>query len=134
MKVANLSKNRLFFAQSLGVLGCGPTGLIGLMRLMVAGLLGLDGVGDLLGDRLCARVFALNAASSASTTFNIRLMSLAASFPMFLFSQGNVHVSKNPQDRDFGMRKICAAHFSRAHMPFLDRLSDHSTYYIKMEI
>lgn len=79
-------------------------------------------------------MFALNAASSASTTFNIRLMSLAASCPMFLFSQGRGYVSENPQDRDFGMRKICAAHFSRAHMPFRDRLSMQSTYYVKMEI
>lgn len=134
MKVADLSKNRLFFAQSLGMLGCGPTGLIGMMRLMVTGLLGLDGVGDLLGDLACARVLALNAASSASTTFNIRRMSLAASFPMFLFSQDRVHVSENPQDRDFGMRKIYAAHFSRAHLPFPNRLSMRSTYYVKMEI
>jgi hypothetical protein len=50
MKVTDLSKNRLLLAQSRGMLGCGPTGLIGLMRLMVAGLLGLDGLGDLLGD------------------------------------------------------------------------------------
>lgn len=50
MKVQNLSKNRLFFAQIRGMLGWGPTGLIGLMRLIVAGLLGLAVLADLLGD------------------------------------------------------------------------------------
>jgi hypothetical protein len=68
-------------------LGCGPTGLMGIMRLIGVGLAGLYGA---TGFGFCSlgKLLALNAASNASTTFSILRMSLAASSFMQLFSKG----------------------------------------------
>jgi len=72
-------ETRLLLGQMrLGFGGCGPTGLIGRMRLIGVGFEGLRGSIDLGLVTFGVMPFALNAASNASTTFKMRRMSLAA--------------------------------------------------------